>query len=52
MTSRMQHSTKIQWIVRDADIDNTIVDCLKTQAYSLLNKYEINRCNDADDSKI
>ena len=48
----MQNSTKIQWIVHDADTDDTIVNCLKTQAYSLLIKYEINRCNDADDSKI
>ena len=40
----MQNSTKIQWIVRDADKYNTIVNCLKTQAYSLLIKYEINRC--------
>ena len=48
----MQNSTKIQWIVHDADTDDTIVNCLKTQAYSLLINYEINRCNDADDSKI
>ena len=32
----MQNSTKIQWIVHDADTDDTIVNCLKTQAYSLL----------------
>ncbi len=30
----MQNSTKIQWIAHDADKDNTIVNCLKTQAYS------------------
>ncbi len=37
----MQNSNKIQWIAHDADKDNTILNCLKIQAYSLLIKYEI-----------
>jgi hypothetical protein len=34
ITSRMQNSTKIQWIVRNANKAEPIVNCLKTQAYS------------------
>ena len=48
----MQNSINIQWIAHDADNDNAIINGLKTQAYSLLIKYEINRCYDAGYSKI